>query len=117
MASTRDRGHSAERIARYYLEDRGLRFRAANVAARRGEIDLVMDDGGVLVFVEVRMRGRSRWGGGAESVTTTKQRRLIHAAQHYLQRTGLDRPCRFDVVALEGDGAIEWIADAFQAPP
>ena len=79
-----------------------------------GEIDLIMrDPSGVVVFVEVRQRSRSDWGGALASVTRGKQHRIIWAARHFLARWRGELPsCRFDVVALEPDG-VKWIAGAF----
>jgi putative endonuclease len=79
-----------------------------------------MRDGGTLVFVEVRSRRSSRFGGAAETVGPVKQRRLIAAAQRFLQahRPYRECPCRFDVVEILGDGdgaELKWIRDAFQA--
>ena len=115
MADRQATGIQGEAQARRLLERAGLRFRAANVRYRFGELDLLMDDGESLVFVEVRYRESSGFGGAAASVTRGKQRRLIRAAQAWLaQHPALaQRPCRFDVVAL-GGGGDEWIRDAFQ---
>ncbi|MFV8835911.1 YraN family protein [Aquisalimonas sp.] len=113
-ASRRESGQTAEDTARRHLEAQGLRLLDRNVRARRGEIDLVMEDGDVLVFVEVRYRGDPAHGSALESIGATKQRRLIHAASTYLQRHRLDRPCRFDVVAITGE-TLEWVANAFDA--
>jgi putative endonuclease len=112
-------GREAEQCARRYLERRGLRHLTGNYRCRQGELDLVMVEGNTLVFVEVRYRSDARFGTGAESVNVHKQRRLIYAAQHYLQRHPrlADRPCRFDVVAIgpaNRDGAVEWIRNAFE---
>lgn len=112
-------GRNAEKQARRYLEKRGLRFRAGNYRCRRGEIDLVMDDGDTVVFVEVRYRSHGRFGTSAESVDGHKQRKLIMAAQHYLQQHPrlAARPCRFDVVGLGAanpDSAVEWIRNAIE---
>lgn len=113
-SSRRERGRTAEARARAHLEDHGLNLRERNFVARGGELDLVMDHGETLVFVEVRYRTSNRQGGALASIGRTKQRRIIHAARTYLQRRRLDRPCRFDVVALDDEG-LEWIPDAFQA--
>lgn len=110
----RDRGQTAEDTARRHLEANGLRLLDRNFRARRGEIDLVMEDGYVLVFVEVRYRADPSRGSALESVGATKQRRLIHAATAYLQQHRPDRPCRFDVVAITGE-TLEWVANAFDA--
>ncbi len=118
MSEARRRGTQAERAARAYLEHHGLRWIEGNYRCRRGEIDLVMRDGAVWVFVEVRYRRDSRYGGALASVDRHKQARLLAAAQHYLQRHRLDAPARIDVLALspaDGEYRIEWIRDAIQA--
>lgn len=79
-----------------------------------GEIDLILEDRGTLVFVEVRLRGNASFGGAAASITAHKQNKLVRAAQHYLQRLSTQPPCRFDAVLLDG-GKMEWIRDAFGA--
>ncbi len=85
---------------------------AAGPGARAGEVDLIMHDrDGTLVFVEVRARaGLSH--GAAASVTPAKQRKLIYAAQHFLLRHATPPPCRFDVIAFDGD-SIAWLPAAF----
>ncbi|CAM3553046.1 YraN family protein [Halomonas lysinitropha] len=114
----RARGGAIEQLAARWLMARGLSLEASNQHAKGGEIDLVMRDGDVLVFVEVRHRADSRHGHPLETITATKQRRLIRAARFYLQRNGLSCPCRFDVLAVSGtppDLEIEWVTDAFEA--
>ena len=106
-------GEAKERLAAAFLEGRGLRPIARNHRCRFGEIDLIMQDGGVLVFVEVRYRGSSRFGSPAETVDSHKQRRLIAAAGHYLAAHPTMLPCRFDVVAIGGRDQIQWLKDAF----
>lgn len=113
-------GRRAETAACHCLEAQGLRLVTRNFRGPRGEIDLVMRDGATLVFVEVRYRRPSRFGGGAESVGRHKQARIIATALYYLQshhQTALPA-VRFDVVALapRGEGLhIDWLRDAFQA--
>ncbi|VVE31601.1 YraN family protein [Pandoraea morbifera] len=110
------RGESFEGRAQALLERRGWRLLVRNYHCRGGEIDLIMRDReGVLVFVEVRARSRSDFGGAAASITRTKRRRLALAARHYLLR----RPaacCRFDVVTFDGcPPVVRWLPDAFRA--
>ena len=119
--STKAAGDSAESLALAWLQARGLvlverNYRVARgPGARGGEIDLILRDrDGTLVFVEVRQRRSCGHGGAAASVTATKQRRLVHAAQHYLLRFSAPPPCRFDVLALDGD-TVEWLQAAFDA--
>lgn len=115
-AATRKRGAAAEDLAAAYLGARGVRILARNYRLKGGEIDLVGELGGTLLFVEVRLRSRSDFGGAAASVTRSKQRRLMLAAHHYLQRHG-ERPCRFDCVLMDrlDPARIEWLRDAFSA--
>lgn len=110
-------GREWEAEALRRLEAAGLKLLDRNYRCRLGELDLVLRDGDSLAFVEVRFRRRSDFGSGAESVGASKRRRLIAAAQHYLQRHPAlaDMPCRFDVIAI-GPGAspqIQWIRHAF----
>ena len=108
-------GSLAEQQARRHLEAAGLRFVAANVRFKLGEVDLVMADGPVAVFVEVRSRRSPAFGGAAASVDARKQMRIRRAAQCWLQHRCGERPwppCRFDVVAIEA-GRLHWLKDAF----
>lgn len=117
MISRIAKGAAAEDLALRYLEARGLTLVTRNFHCRTGEIDLIMRDGEYLVFVEVRSRRHARYGAPAESVTRTKQQKLLRAAAFYLQRQRLNLPCRFDVVAIlqpGGEPSMEWIRDAFQ---
>ncbi|MBL8510800.1 MAG: YraN family protein [Betaproteobacteria bacterium] len=111
------RGDVAERQAEQFLKQRGLTCIARNYRTRRGEIDLIMQDHSVLVFVEVRLRQHQGYGGAAGSIDLPKQRRLIAAAEFYLSQLKQIPACRFDVVLLHklDDPAIEWVKDAFYA--
>ena len=116
----RARGDAVEAAALRFLETRGLHLLARNAHSRSGELDLVMDDAGTVVFVEVRYRGHAGFGGGVASVDAGKRRRLVHAAQAFLLRhpQHAQAPCRFDVVAAAGDPAapiLDWLRDAFRA--
>ena len=111
------RGKDAEQQAQRRLQKAGLRLLENNYRVAGGEIDLIMLDGSELVFVEVRYRASSSHGSAAESVTLSKQRRLIKAAEHYL----INHPenwsgCRFDVVAFDGGLSkqqMSWLQNAF----
>lgn len=116
--ATRDTGRTFEALARAHLEQAGLRFVVANVNYRFGELDLVMDEGNAIVFVEVRYRRDARFGGGSVSVTPAKQRRIAQAASAWLTANPREarRPCRFDVIAISGSASapdVEWIQNAF----
>ena len=108
------RGVDAEALAAAFLQGRGLTILVRNYRCRLGEIDLVARDGGTTVFVEVRRRASSAFGGAAASITPAKRAKLIRAARHYLSRLRDDPQCRFDALLIEGDPPrIEWIRDAF----
>jgi putative endonuclease len=102
------------------LERAGLKLLARNYTTRYGELDLVMLDHQVVVFVEVRYRKSASHGDASASVTPSKQSRLIKAAQHWLacHPQHAQRACRFDVVSYDGvANAIrrEWLRGAFEA--
>jgi putative endonuclease len=108
------RGEAAEALAAVFLERKGLAIVARNYRCRLGEIDLVAREGETTVFVEVRQRASSAFGGAAASITATKRARLVRAARHYLSRLKTMPACRFDALLIEGDPPrIEWIRDAF----
>ncbi len=106
-------GSEKEQLGCRYLEGRGLRLVARNYRCRHGELDLVMRDGDTLVFVEVRFRRSTGFGGAASSVDGHKQQRLALAAGHYLQSHPSPLACRFDVLAIGAGDHINWIKDAF----
>jgi putative endonuclease len=108
-------GDRAEDAALAYLERQGLKLKTRNYRSRFGEIDLVLDDRGTLVFVEVRKRSNPRFGSAAESITAGKQDKLVATARQYLAGLRRDVPCRFDAVLIDGAGSVEWIRDAFGA--
>src|SRR5450830_1553485 len=110
------RGAEAEQIALKWLCRQGLTEVQRNFRCRGGEIDLIMQDRATLVFVEVRRRTRATHGDAAASVTRTKQRRLIIAAQLFLQRYRMPPPCRFDVIAYDG-AQRQWLKNALEAMP
>jgi putative endonuclease len=107
------RGKSAEDQAYDYLIKQGLQPVCRNYRCKQGELDLVMTDRQALVIVEVRYRKSDFYGSASESVTTSKQGRIIAATQHYLSQSRIDCPLRFDVVAISGEGKIDWIKNAF----
>ncbi|MEZ5582433.1 MAG: YraN family protein [Candidatus Competibacteraceae bacterium] len=112
------RGGAAESLACQYLESQGLVLITRNFRCRLGELDLVMRDGPQLVFVEVRSRSNRDYGSPIETITPTKQKRLLRAAAYYLQKTACTAPCRFDVIGISsvnGIDSVEWINNAFQA--
>ena len=112
-------GQIAEDLAACFPERHGLAVLTRNYRCRSGEVDLVCRERNVIVFVEVRLRRNTNYGGAAASITLTKQRRIILAAEHYLtNELRREADCRFDCILLDGlcDAAIEWLRDAFSAP-
>ena len=108
-------GALAEDAAWNYLQRQGLQLVQRNYRVRGGEIDIIAHDArGVLVFVEVRARASTTFGGAAASVDARKRARILLAARHYLMRLPAEVACRFDVIAIEG-GQLHWIRDAFDA--
>jgi len=112
-------GRRAEDRACAFLLKQGLslvrrNYRVARGRSRRGgEIDLILRDrDGTLVFVEVRARGDVRSGGAAASIGTHKRARLVYAATCFLQSLAAPPPCRFDVVAIDGEH-LQWLRAAF----
>ena len=101
-------GDAAEEQALLYLQKAGLQLVQRSFLCKGGEIDLIMQDQTTLVFVEVRKRTSSQFGGAIASVTPAKQRRMVHAAQVYLQTQHTEPACRFDLLAID-DQEINWL--------
>jgi putative endonuclease len=98
------------------LQSRGLRLRERNYRCRGGEIDLIMDDGALLVFIEVRSRASAAYGGALASLDQHKRRRVSRCARRYLSTHphAWRRQCRFDAVLIEEGGQLHWIKNAWQ---
>ncbi|RRJ85354.1 YraN family protein [Aestuariirhabdus litorea] len=113
-----NRGQLAENQALSFLQRQGLHLLTRNYAWRGGELDLVMETEGTIVFVEVRQRTSACYGTAQESLSSHKRQRLIQCAQHYLQTQQLcHKPCRFDVLAANGKPRsgqfdFDWIQNA-----
>ncbi len=107
------RGESAEQQACQFLLKKGLKLVARNFRCKQGELDLIMTDEQTLVIIEVRFRQTDKYGSAAESVTRAKQSRIIAATQVYLSSQKINKSIRFDVVALSGNGNLDWIKNAF----
>jgi len=115
-----DRGRAAEATAGRLLEAAGLRVLARNFRCKLGEIDIVAETpAGLLVFVEVKVRTHTRYGGALAALSAGQRRRLIRTALAFLaSRTEFaGRPCRFDLIALQdpydGNRGAAWIPNAF----
>ncbi len=115
---SRDIGQYYEEVAVKYLKNQGLERIEANFNCRYGELDIIMADADVVVFVEVKYRRSKGFGGAIAAVSRAKQRKLVKTAQYYMQCHQLsNKPARFDVIAINGDGDdnIQWIKNAFYA--
>jgi putative endonuclease len=119
--TTKGVGDRGEARAVAFLQRQGLAVVARNYRVARGprshggEVDLIARErDGTLVFVEVRLRRNADFGGAAASITAAKRRSIVHAAHHYLRHAASPPPCRFDVVAIEGE-RVEWLKAAFDA--
>jgi len=116
--NTRIMGMEVEASAREFLQGRGLKHRESNYEAKTGEIDLIMEDGEFIVFVEVRFRSNKNYGGALASVSRGKQTKIIRTAKIYLLENELyDKVfCRFDVITgetINNTLVIDWYKSAF----
>ena len=114
-------GRAGESAAEHFLRRKGYRIVDRNVRSYWGELDLVAEDGRVLVFIEVKARRTSACGGAPFAVDRRKQARIIRLAAQYLaDHRVTQRPCRFDVVLCTGGSSapavIEHIQNAFEVP-
>lgn len=124
VAAHLKRGQWAEDKAQQFLIKQGLKLVCCNYYCQFGEIDLIMKHQETLVFVEVRFRKSSRYGSPAESITVSKQTKIINSANHYLASKPHKGPIRFDAVTLSlsnpglddaNNYQLNWINNAFQA--
>lgn len=111
-------GEQSEQHACDFLIMQGLTLVKRNFRCLYGELDLIMKDGKTLVIVEVRYRKNAKFGSALESVTRSKQLKIIAATEVYLNTLPSDddlMPMRFDVVGILGDGDLQWVKNAFEA--
>lgn len=108
-------GREKEQFAAEYLRQNGCEIVERNYQIAGGEIDIIAWDGTYLLFVEVKYRSSDVAGYAAEAVGYRKQRRIYRTAEHYMRKNHIlpDFPCRFDVIAIEPDGEVHWIQNAF----
>jgi putative endonuclease len=112
-------GRDGERIAERYLQQKGYKLVERNYRCRGGEVDLIVLDRKVIVFVEVKTRSDHEFGNPLEAVEGRKQKKMIQAAEFFLNQKGLhNREARFDVIGISWSGqqpAVEHIENAFEA--
>jgi len=113
--NNRAKGTEHERVAAQYLEKNGYVVLEQNYRCRYGELDIVARKQEMLVIAEVKFRSGSGCGDPAEAVDARKQRKICRVALDYLMRHPWyqEKPCRFDVICVYGDGEIRHIEDAF----
>ncbi len=110
-----DSGLNGEALAEQFLLQRGMTLLTRRYRGEDGEIDLIMQDGEIIVFIEVKARPANRRGTGLMAVTTAKQRRMTHAALAYLAEHSLaDVSVRFDAIEITRDGILH-VPNAFFA--
>jgi putative endonuclease len=114
-------GQSAENLAEQMLRKKGYRILERNFRLAGGELDLIAEDHGTLVFIEVKARRGENFGGAPYAITTRKQQQIIKLAQCYLSKHGLtNKPCRFDAILMvEADQhspELTHIEQAFEVP-
>lgn len=116
MSTSIEIGFAAESLALEFLMQRGLILRKRNYTCRYGEIDLIMADQDILVFVEVRKRQDETYGAGWETVRGSKRAHLYKAATHYLMTQNLydQVNCRFDLISINAKDKITWIKAVFE---
>ena len=117
QAHTRGRGRLAETDGVAWLQTQGFRIVDRNVEYRAGEIDVVALEGDTLCFVEIKARATKQFGEALWAVTGRKQRQIAAAAALYLAEKSYQGPCRFDVLAMDGEAGgwrYSLVRDAFQ---
>lgn len=111
-------GKSGEEIARDYLMEQGAKIVVSNYQNRYGEIDLIIQDGDTLAFVEVKTRDQEDQGTPFDAITPSKQNQIIRMAKLYIQEKEIyDQIMRFDVVGIvmhSDEIDIDWLKDAFR---
>jgi len=111
-------GQLAENLSCEFLQQQGLDILERNYRCKVGELDIIAKHHDSIVFAEVRFRKNIAFGNPLETVTLSKQKKLIKAALHYLQRHKnlAKKPCRFDVISVtiqQNEYQFEWVQHAF----
>ncbi len=112
--STRKKGMQGETLARSHLKSKGFKILESNFNTRVGEIDIIAKDHDTLVFVEVKTAHSDRFGNPLGWIPEWKQRKIIRTSQVYLKTQKVSCSVRFDVIAIESDGKVCHIQDAFR---
>ena len=105
-------GKSGEKKAEKYLIKKGYNIIEKNFACKLGEIDLIVEKDGVIVFVEVKTRNSTSYGYGFESVNSKKIEKIRKVATYFLVLKNIDKTARFDVISIDS-GKITHLTGAF----
>jgi len=121
LSSPQAFGQVAETLAADMLRKKGYRIIEKNLRLAGGELDLIAEDQGTLVFIEVKARRGEQLGGAPYAINTRKQQQIIKLAQCYLSKHRLaDKQCRFDVILVvgtqESSPHLTHIEQAFEVP-
>ena len=119
MAQHNELGEKGEQAAANFMKNEGYKILKRNWRKHRHEIDIVAEDKEYIVFVEVKTRTSRQWGNPEDFIGKTKIRRIVEAADLYLQLNDIDKPARFDIISAVWNGEffdIEHIDDAFMSP-
>ncbi len=100
-------GRWGEEQAQRYLMKKRCRILGLNYSCRLGEIDIIAEHKGTILFVEVKTRASNRFAAAREAVNPAKQRRIISAATLWMSKNGDDRPARFDVIEVYAPEGID----------
>ena len=106
------KGVAGERLAEDFLIQKGFKLIERNFTSRFGEIDLIMNDGGVVVFVEVKYRDSQKYGQGRDAVNFHKMRKIAKTAEYFIIKNSVKALFRFDVVSIY-NSKIEHLKNAF----
>ena len=112
-----EKGKKGEDLAWEYLAGQGYRLLERNLHWGHLELDLVVENDDFIVFVEVKTRKNNLFGEPESFVTLQKQRNMIRAANGYVQKNGIRKEVRFDIVSVildEGQGSVTHIQDSFK---
>jgi len=119
MAVHNELGKMGEALAKEYLLQKGFRIIECNWHHRKYEIDIIASNDEFIIFAEIKARSSEQWGTPEEAVSDSKIRRIVEAADFYLNENEIDKPVRFDVISIilnDKQTEILHIEDAFMAP-
>lgn len=118
MADHNDLGNKGEDKAVAFLKSKGYRIIERNWTFHGYEIDIIAEDSEFIIFTEVKTRATDVWGNPEDAVSRQRMRRMINSASHYLKINCIDKPARFDIIAIvwnEDKPVLEHFEDAFMA--